>query len=105
MTQHAGDIGVGDGVLLWLSGPRAGVYAIGEVADDVELDADQPVDARRPAWSCLLRWVDVRPDDPISKALLLAAGGFAQARIVRQPMGGNPLRLTAGEWDVVQALR
>ena len=79
------------------------MYAIGEVVGDVGVDADDP-SARRPSRSCLLRWDDPRPDDPILKAMLLEVGGFAKARIVRQPMGGNPLRLTPREWDAVRAL-
>lgn len=105
VTQHARDVRVGDGAILWLSGRDAGVYAVGEVAKGVVVDDDQPPGAgRRPSRSCLLRWHDVRPEDPVLKARLLAVCGFAQARIVRQPMGGNPLRLTPEEWDVVSAL-
>lgn len=95
VTQHAREIAVGDGAVLWLSGRAAGVYAVGEV---VEAAAD---DLER---SCLLRWHDLRPDRPISKQQLLAAGGFEGARIIRQPMAGNPLRLTDEEWAVIDRL-
>ncbi len=39
------------------------------------------------------------------KADLLAAGGFEQARIIRQPMAGNPTKLSDGEWRVIERLR
>lgn len=41
----------------------------------------------------------------ILKSDLLAAGGFEDARIVRQPMAGNPTLLTDDEWDVIESLR
>ena len=109
VTQHRADISTGDGAVLWLSGKAAGVYAIGEVVGEpADVVADEgAVQAVRPptSVSCLLRWSDVRPHDPISKHELLASGRFAAARIIRQPMAGNPLRLTEGEWEAVQDLR
>ncbi len=44
-------------------------------------------------------------DHPILKTDLLAAGGFEQASIIRQPMAGNPTKLTDDEWRVVDRLR
>ena len=110
MTQHLQDVGDGDNAVLWVSGPRAGIYAIGvvsgpifeDVASDDWLD---PADRGKRLHFCPLQWNESRVDRPILKTDLLAAGGFDQARIVRQPMAGNPTRLNDEEWHVIERLR
>jgi hypothetical protein len=110
VTQHLDDVSVDDNAVLWVSGPRAGVYAIGVVtgapkegfAGDDWLD---PADRGKKRQFCPLRWTDIRVDHPILKTDLLTAGGFDQARIIRQPMAGNPMKLTDEEWAVIEGLR
>lgn len=109
VTQHLNEISGGDNAALWVSGKRAGVYAIGHVtdvtfsgtADDEWLDA---ADRGKEITLCPIQWTDNCVDRPILKGDLLAAGGFEQARIIRQPFSRNPLKLTDAEWQVIERL-
>lgn len=110
ISQHLNDVSIHDNAVLWVSGDRAGIYAIGHVAgptfEDVAGDDWlDPADRGKRRHFCPLRWADVRVNRPILKTDLLQAGGFEQARIVRQPVAGNPTKLTDDEWLVVQRLR
>ncbi len=110
VTQHLGDLSIHDNAVLWVSGARAGVYAIGYVTGPPEEDAgpEERIDRRGRGKSghfCPLRWTEVRVEDPILKKDLLTAAGFQQARVIRQPMAGNPMKLTDDEWRVIKRLR
>lgn len=110
VTQHLDDVSIHDNAVLWVSGDRAGIYAIGSVAgspfEDVASDEWlDPADRGKRLHFCPLKWTDVRVDHPILKADLLNAGGFENARIIRQPMAGNPTKLTDDEWRIVERLR
>jgi len=110
VTQHLDDVAIHDNALLWVSGNRAGIYAIGyitgppfeDVASDEWID---PADRGKRLQFCPLRWTEIRVDHPILKTDLLDAGGFENARIIRQPMAGNPTKLTDEEWRIVERLR
>ena len=109
VAQHLDEISGGDNAALWVSGKRAGVYAIGHVidvpalghADDEWVD---PSDRGRERHFCPIQWTENRVGRPILKVDLLLAGGFDQARIIRQPWAGNPIKLTDAEWRVIQTL-
>lgn len=108
--RHLGELSLHDNAVLWVSGDRAGVYAIGHVAGPPEEDVAseerlEPADRSKPGHVCPLRWTEIRVNHPILKADLLAAGGFEGARIIRQPMAGNPLKLTDDEWQLIERLR
>ncbi len=110
ITQHLDDVSVGDNAALWINGPGSGVYAIGYVAsapffgfrDD---DWINPEDRGVEDNFCALRWTDILVDRPVLKPDLLAAGGFSEARVIRQPFGRNPLRLTDAEWRLIERLK
>ena len=110
VSQHLEDVSTDDNAVLWVSGTRAGVYAIGHVTGLPFLDVASeewidPSDRGKSLHFCPLRWTEIRVDHPILKTDLLTAGGFEQARIIRQPMAGNPMRLTDGEWRLIERLR
>lgn len=110
VARHLDDIQVGDNAALWVSGDRAGIYAIGQVTgelyeDVADSDWIDPKDRGKVFMFCPLRWDDVRIEHPILKTDLLGAGGFEQARIIRQPMAGNPFKVTEDEWRMIQRLR
>jgi hypothetical protein len=110
VTQHLGDVSVNDDAVLWVSGSGSGVYAIGHVAGPLFKDVAgddwlDPADRGKERHFCPLRWSEIRVDHPILKTDMLAAGGFDQARIIRQPMAGNPMKLTDEEWAVIERLR
>ena len=110
VTRHLDDISTNDRAALWVSGRRAGIYAIGHVtgspfegkAGDDWLD---PADRGKRLNFCPLQWEEIRVDHPILKVDLLAAGGFDEARIVTQPMAGSPFLTTDAEWQVIERLR
>ena len=101
--------GGGDNAALWVSGKRAGVYATGYVMDSPYIGrADdewiEPADRGKELNFCPIQWTENSVDRPILKGDLLAAGGFEQARIIRQPWAGNPMKLTNAEWRVIERL-
>jgi len=110
VSRYLNDLFVGDNAALWVSGSRAGVYAIGNVSDDPETGhADDEwidrADRGKEGWFCPLHWTDVRVDYPILRSDLLEAGGFEHANIIRQPFAGNPFKLTDDEWMIIERLR
>jgi hypothetical protein len=106
MTQHVGDVSLHDHAVLWVSGARAGVYAIGYVTGPPQQDVagEERLDRGKPGYFCPLRWTEIRVERPILKTDLLASVGFEQARIIRQPMAGTPMKLTDGEWRLIERL-
>ena len=64
----------------------------------------EPADRGKELNFCPIQWTENRVDRPILKGDLLAAGGFEQARIIRQPWAGNPMKLTNAEWRVIERL-
>ena len=109
VTRHLDEISGGDNAALWVSGKRAGVYATGYVMDSPYIGrADdewiEPADRGKELNFCPIQWTENRVDRPILKGDLLAAGGFEQARIIRQPWAGNPMKLTNAEWRVIERL-
>jgi hypothetical protein len=110
VSRHLDDLAIHDNAALWVSGSRAGIYAIGRVTgppfeDEASDDWLDPADRGKRFYFCPLEWDDVRVDHPILKVDLLQAGGFEKARIVSQPMAGNPFMLTDEEWQVIERLR
>ena len=95
---YRGDLlAAGQPAVLWLTGRRAGVIAVGSVTGAAfpELDAD---DGR------LRRWAPVRllAVDPVRKAALLSDHRFHRPEVVRTPRLGSPLALTRAELDAVE---
>lgn len=110
VTRYLKELAEGDKAVLWVSGKRAGVYAIGTVLGSPELGpADDewidPAERRMQAYFCPLHWEENLVDRPILKVDLLAAGGFDHAQIIRQPWAGNPMILTDEEWWIIDCLR
>jgi len=110
ITQHLDDVSVGDNTALWVSGPSAGVYAVGYITDAVfsgskNEDWLDPDDHGAEGNFCPLHWTDILADRPVLKSDLLAAGGFEKARVIRQPFAGNPMLLTDAEWTLINRLK
>ncbi|CAA9242996.1 MAG: hypothetical protein AVDCRST_MAG76-1870 [uncultured Acidimicrobiales bacterium] len=95
---YRGDLlAAGQPAVLWLTGRRAGVIAVGTVTGGASCDLD-PVQGR------LRRWAPVRlvAVDPVHKATLLADPRFQRPEVVRTPRLGSPLALTRAELDAVE---
>ncbi len=76
-TYRADLVRAGDACLLWASGARAGVRAVGEVVGAADAQLRVRVAVR------VLR-------DPVPRSLLLADPALARAEVVRVPVGSNP---------------
>jgi hypothetical protein len=97
-----------DDAVFWITGPAAGVYAIGRISTPVyESDAAdrddgywlQPPSGR--VHACDLAMDRYFFDRPIWKAELAADADFADALILRMPGGGSPMPLTDRQFAAV----
>lgn len=80
--------------VLWLTGPRSGVIAVGEVTSRAVVRDSRA--GPRPHCD-----VDAVAVPRIPKAALRAVPGFELAEVVRTPRAGNPLALSPTELDVI----
>jgi len=94
VKRYVTEIRRGDRVVLWLSGPGAGVYALGEITADVRPAG--PADTK----ASLDLFVDLF-DRPIERTVLKADPRFAAEPIIRQPFAANPHRLSASAFAVI----
>ncbi|WP_051304274.1 EVE domain-containing protein [Calidithermus chliarophilus] len=108
--QHTGRIRAGDRVLIWISGPRAGIYAVGELETGPSLRPDSPVGlrywtdpvdgmSRRPR--ALVRYDRVLLDDPLLREYLRCDPDLWGLSVLRQPRGTN-FPVTEREWRAVE---
>jgi hypothetical protein len=81
----------GQRCLLWLSGRRAGVVAVGTVAEAPDPSGPPEVRVRL-----------CRLPEPVPRADLLPTP-FGTAEVIRMPAGSNPSWLTAAQYAVVLA--
>jgi len=112
VTRHRDEMRPGDTVLLWLSGPNAGIYAIGELTGVPAEQRYQPGDENRPAWletepteamsvwRVPFRYTRILPE-PIRKATLLEHGVLQRLLVLRAPSGTN-FRVGTEEWIALQ---
>ena len=95
VRRHVADIRAGDSVVWWLSGPRSGVYALGEVTGAVRRPPFTARTGARPpaAEAPLDLFVDLR-DRPVVRAELRHDTRFVGEPILRQPFAANPHRVS-----------
>lgn len=110
VTHSLNKLQPGDRAALWVSGPNAGVYALGTVVGVPEegLSSDgwiNPDDRGRLRWFCPLELDDVFYETPILKDSLKSDSRFSNASILRHPQSGNPFPLTDFEWAAIENLR
>lgn len=99
----------GDIVLLWQSGPDAGVHAIGELLDAPHA-RDWPVNEREVGtaqykmadWWVRFRYTRIF-QRPIRRAAFLQNPVLRESHIIRAPMGTN-FRVTQEEWEELQKM-
>ncbi|WP_277454097.1 hypothetical protein [Janibacter sp. DB-40] len=106
IARHIDDVRAGDNFALWISGAKAGVYAVGHIDSS-------PTGPLRPSGGYWIEppkhdvWgIDLRPtkylfDTPILKDLLRQDPDFASALILRMPGGANPIPLEPAEWNAI----
>jgi hypothetical protein len=98
-SYRAGLVVAGQPVVIWLTGARAGVIAVGTTTGVPELRRH---DGARDAGEVRARPhvpIDAVAVEPITKAELLDVPGFELSEVVRTPRSGNPLALSPAELD------
>lgn len=110
LRQHAREVAPGDRVLIWLSGKRAGVYALGTVRSAPIDTSDSP--AGQAYWNderagqrmiprVRVRYDRVLVDRPLLRDFIACDPDLWNLIILRAPQGTN-FTVTEEEW---QALR
>jgi len=95
---YRGDLlAAGHQAVLWLTGRRAGVIALGTVTGTAYEDLDEDDGIVR-------RWAPVALEavEPVRKATLLADPRFRRPEMVHTARLGSPLALTQAELDAVE---
>ncbi|UBF27635.1 EVE domain-containing protein [Kovacikia minuta CCNUW1] len=110
VTRYAKEIAVDDGVLIWVAGAHAGIYAIAQVTHATRF-VDKPPDLDY--WILPMRaigrfYAPVRfthklLEQPILKALLRHDPVLRGLQVIRTPHSTN-FRVLPQEWDRVQVL-
>jgi hypothetical protein len=106
VKRYVDELRPGDRVVLWVSGSRAGVYALGEVADDRgspiarsgDVEANEPFALAGQVPLNVL--VDLRAR-PLLRTLLKLDPRFARESIIRQPFAANPHRVSAPAFEAI----
>ena len=110
VTRYAKDIAPGDGVLVWVSGKEAGIYAIAEVTEPAQVLGQLP---DRKYWtdaSCgvgkhqaIIRFTRKLLEHPLLKTNLLQDPVFKNLLVIRAPSATN-FKVTPEEWQRVHDL-
>lgn len=110
VTRYGKDIASGDGVLVWVSGKEAGIYAIAEVTESARLfdklpDAKYWVDTNRAVDKPLatIRFTSKFIDKPLLRANLLKDPILKNLLVIRTPNSTN-FRVTPEQWQRVHEL-
>jgi hypothetical protein len=110
LRQHASKVKLGDRVLVWISGRKSGIYAVGEV---ISAPIDQPDSTMgRRYWKSAgghqvwprveVRYSQVLLDRPLYKKYLEFDAALTQLAILRQPRGTN-FAVSATEWEALNS--
>lgn len=109
LRQHASKVNTGDRVLIWISGKKSGIYAVGEVTT-------QPVDrldssTGKSYWKSTgghqvwprveVRYNRVLLERPLLKRYLEFDAALSNLKILKQPRGTN-FSVTPAEWEAIE---
>lgn len=110
LRQHQRQVQLNDRVLVWISGKRAGIYAVGTVKTSPVIEADSPKgigywnDKRqgyRPIARVLVRYDRVLLDRPLLRDFLLCDPALWNMSIFRNSRGTN-FRVMETEWQAIK---
>ncbi|MBD2428114.1 EVE domain-containing protein [Phormidium sp. FACHB-1136] len=112
VTRYAKEMQPGDGVLIWMAGPGAGIYAIAEIIDTPKPMPEPPdigywLDKSRlgkQEISATLRFTDKLLDRPLLRSDLKQDPVLKSLTVLRQPNATN-FKVTAAEWQRVYELK
>ncbi|MBZ9752818.1 EVE domain-containing protein [Deinococcus sp. HMF7604] len=110
LRQHASKVKLGDRVLVWISGRKSGIYAVGEVISAPMDQPDSTVGRRywksaggHQVWPRVeVRYSQVLLDRPLYKKYLEFDAALTQLAILRQPRGTN-FAVSANEWEALNS--
>lgn len=109
LNQHAKEVGIGDRVLVWVSGKDAGIYAIGTIVSEPVLRPDsivgmgywvQAENGRRSKARVRVRYDRVFLDHPLRKVYIVCDPALAQLQVMKAPRGTN-FAVTNEEWQAL----
>ena len=108
---NAKDMVSGDGVLVWVSGEQAGIYAIAEILESPKNVATPPdigywIDTSRASnRTCVkIRFTSKLLDKPLLRKNLKQDSMLQHLMVIRVPNGTN-YKVTQQEWQRVHELR
>ncbi|WP_201769180.1 EVE domain-containing protein [Aphanizomenon flos-aquae] len=111
VTRYAKDMVSGDGVLIWVSGEQAGIYAIAEILESPKNVATLPdigywIDTSRAInRTCVkIRFTSKLLDKPLLRENLKQDAMLQHLMVIRVPNGTN-YKVTPEEWQRVHELR
>jgi predicted RNA-binding protein with PUA-like domain len=110
VTRYGKDIAPGDGVLVWVSGKEAGIYAIAKVTEPAQVITQLPdrkywADASRATGKqqAIIEFTSKLLDKPLLKTDLLKDPILNNLLVIRAPNSTN-FKITAEQWKRVQEL-
>ncbi|MFL9458476.1 MULTISPECIES: EVE domain-containing protein [Nostocales] len=110
VTRYAQDIAPGDGVMVWVSGTQAGIYALAEVTEPAQLIKNIPdkkywIDASRALekQQAMIRFTHKLLKQPLLKSNLLQDPILETLLVIRAPNSTN-FKVSPQEWQRVQEL-
>lgn len=112
VTRYAKEIAVGDGVLVWMSGENAGVYAIAEVIEPPQIlkeisDLDYWLDPNKFKKNRLhvkIRFIRKLIGQPLRRFELKYDRTLQNLLVIRAPNSTN-FKVTSQEWERVYQLK
>lgn len=106
LRQHADDVTEGDTVLLWVSGPDAGIYATGTIMGapftrprEAWEDDDAPAESRAIGY----RLDRSLLEHPVRRRDIIKNPVLRDLQIIKQPQGTN-YKVTSQQWEMLRAL-
>lgn len=110
VTRYGKDIAPGDGVLVWVSGKEAGIYAIATVTEPAQVITKLPdrkywADASRATGKqqAIIQFTSKLLDKPLLKTDLLKDQILKNLLVIRAPNSTN-FKVTVEQWQQVQEL-
>lgn len=110
-NQHYAKIKVGDRVLIWISGKKAGVYALGTVTTDPIIRPDSPIgqrywtdpqNGRRERRRVKVKYEKVFLSKPLYRDFLQCDPELWNLAIFAQPIGTN-FPVDEDEWQAIKS--
>lgn len=111
VTRYAKEISPGDGVLVWMAGPEAGIYAIAQVVEAPQVlaelpDADYWVDPSRGVGKqqAKIHFLRKLVGQPLRRRDLMQDPILKTLTVIRAPNSTN-FRVTPEQWQRVHVLK